>query len=315
MEIITTHISSDFDSFAGMIAAKKLYPHAEIILPNSINLNVRKFIAIHEDDLPDLKDFKDLNINLISKIIVIDTRIASRLGELKEIIENKKVELVIFDHHKKTKEDINYGDFFIKNYGATTTIIVEIIKKKKIKITPLEATLFLLGIFEDTGSFTFPNTSSKDFEIASFLKKQSANLFVISKFLNLSLTEDQHILLEKLITNLKKININEKEIIFSSAQTDNFIEGLSVLTRKLAQIEDVDIVFCWVKMKDKTYVVARSDDITIDISKILEAIGGGGHPQAASAVLKNISFSEIENKIISALYRNIKKPLCARNIM
>ena len=315
MEVISTHVSSDFDSFSGMIAAKKLFPDAEIIMPSSVNVNVRNFISIHEDNLPELKDIRDIDLKRISKIIIIDTRIASRLGSLKDIIDSRKADVVIFDHHRRNSEDITYGQFFIKDYGATTSIIVELIRKKKINITPLEATLFLLGIFEDTGSFTFPGTTYMDFNMASFLRKKGANLFVISKFLNLSLTGQQHYLLEKLISGVKKININDKEIIFSNAFTDFFVEGLSVLTRKLAQIEDINIVFCWVKMKDKIYVVARSDDVSVDVSRILEVVGGSGHPQAASAIIKNMSFPEIENKITVSLYRNIKKPLLARDIM
>jgi len=46
MEIIVTHLSADFDSFAGMVAAKKLFPEASIVLPTAINSNVRKFISL-----------------------------------------------------------------------------------------------------------------------------------------------------------------------------------------------------------------------------------------------------------------------------
>jgi tRNA nucleotidyltransferase (CCA-adding enzyme) len=315
MQVIATHVSSDFDSFAGMIAAKKIYPEAEILMPSSINSNVRRFIALHEDGLPALKDPGDIDLHSISRIIMVDTKIPSRLGVLKNIANSKKAQIMIFDHHRKSHEDIDYGDDFTRYFGATTTILVNIIKKRKIQITPLEATLFSLGIYEDTGSFTYPGTTDKDLEAASFLKKQGANSNVISRFLNLSLTAQQHSLLEKLITNLKKISIHEKELIISSAVTDGFVEGLSVLTRKLGQIEDVSVIFCWVKMKDKIYVVARSEEAGIDVSKILEVIGGGGHSQASSAVIKGMEFAEIEQKILTALDKNIKKPVLAKDIM
>ena len=227
----------------------------------------------------------------------------------------EKLQIIIFDHHQKSHEDIDYGDDFTRYYGATTTILVNIIKKRKIQITPLEATLFSLGIYEDTGSFTYPGTTDKDLEAASFLKKQGANSNVISRFLNLSLTAQQHSLLEKLIANIKKISIHEREVIISSAVTEEFVEGLSVLTRKLGQIEDVSVIFCWVKMKDKVYVAARSEDVQIDVSKILEVIGGGGHSQASSAVIKGMEFAEIEQKILIALDKNIKKPVLAKDIM
>jgi len=315
MEVISTHVSSDFDSFAGMIAAKKIFPDAEILLPSSINSNVRKFIALHEDELPPLKEPGEIDVKSIQRIIMIDTKIPARLGILKEMVDQHKAEVIIFDHHQKSSEDIDYGSDFSKNFGATTSIIVDIIKKRKINLTPLEATLFSLGIYEDTGSFTFPGTTFKDFEAAAFLKKQGANHLVITRFLNLSLTGEQHRLLEKLIANLKKITIYETDILFSNATSERFVEGLSVLTRKLGQVEDVDVVFCWVKMKEKIYLVGRSEDSKVDVSKVLEPIGGGGHPQAASAIIKDMQFEQIEKKIIDALRKNIKKPVLAKDIM
>ncbi len=315
MEIIITHISSDFDSFAGMVAAKKIYPQAQIILPTAINQNVRKFIALYEDELPLLKESRGIDFGKVRRMIAVDTKISSRLGSAKNVLKNKNIEILVYDHHYKSSEDMKSTHDYSMEVGAATTILVNIIKRKKIIISPIEATLFTLGIYEDTGSFTYPNTSSKDMEAAAYLLKRGSNLFIVSKFLSLSLTDDQHRLLEKLIMNCKKIKINEKEILLSQAKIDNYIEGLSVLTRKLSQIEDVSTAFCWVKMKEKIYVVSRSDDENINVSRILHIIGGGGHPQAASAVVKNLGFEEIENKIIYSLKKNIKKPILARDIM
>ncbi len=315
MEIIVTHVSSDFDSFAGMLAAKKLYPEAKIIIPTSINQNVRKFIALHEDSLPPFFEPGEIDLRRVKKVIIIDTKIPARLGQVRDIFRDSKPDVIIYDHHNKSSEDIDYGYDHSMFVGASTTILVECIKKQRISISPFEATLFSLGIYEDTGSFTYPNTTYRDLSAASFLKKKGANSSVISKFLNMALTDDQHLLLEKLISNIKKITINEKEIVLSKDRSDDFIEGLSVLTRKLAQVEDVDVAICWVKMKEKTYVVARSDDTEVNVAKVIAIVGGGGHPQAASAVISNMGLDLIEKKIIFSLKENIKKPLVAKDIM
>ncbi len=315
MEIIITHLSSDFDSFAGMVAAKKLYPQAQIILPTAINQNVRKFITLYEDELPPLADSKGIDYSKVNRVIVIDTKFASRLGPAREALNNKNIEIIVYDHHHQSSEDLKATQDYSAEVGATTTILVNDIKNKEIYISPLDATLFTLGIYEDTGSFTYPGTTSRDLEAASFLMKKESNLFVVLRFLNLSLSEDQHRLLEKLIMSYRKIKINETEVLLSSAEMPRFIEGLSVLTRKLSQIEDVSIVICWAKMKEKIYVVARSDNKDIDVSEILKVVGGGGHPQAASAVITDLSFEEIENKLISSLRKNIKEPILAKDVM
>lgn len=315
MEIIATHISSDFDAFAALVAAKKIYPEAKAILPTSINQNVRKFIALHEEELLTLHEISDIDLKKVNRIIIVDTRIASRIGQAAQVLSNPGVKVIIYDHHQKTGQDIR-GDFdYSQNIGSTTSILVEILKKKNIPITSLEATLLALGIYEDTGSFTYPSTTFQDMQAAAYLLEKGANIYVLNQFHNISLTEDQHYLLEVLIDNIEKIKIKEKEILLSWAKVDDYVEGLSVLTRKLSQIEDINTVICWAQMKGKVYIVGRSYDRSIDVSDILSFLGGGGHPQAASAVMEADQFGLIKDKIVGALSQQIKSPVRARDVM
>jgi len=315
MDIISTHVSSDFDAFAAMVAAKKIYPEAIIVLPTSLNQNVREFMVLHEEELPALREHNDLDLKKVKRLIMVDTKIASRLGPLSVVADKKDVEIVVIDHHQKTDADVSFSKDIQMDVGATTTIIMQQIISENISITPFEATLFALGIYEDTGSFTYPNTTSKDLKTAAFLLENGANLYILSRFLNLSLNREQHKLFEALIINSSIERIKGKDILFSWAVTDKYIEGLSVLTRKLAQVEDLRTVFCWAKMKEKTYIVARSDEKDVDVSKILESVGGGGHPQAASSVTKTLTFEDIRKKIIDSIKKNTKTPATAKDIM
>ncbi len=315
MEIISTHVSSDFDAFAAMVAAKKIYPEAIIVLPTSLNQNVREFMVLHEEELPAFHEQNEVDLEKVKRLIMVDTKIASRLGSLSSLADKKDIEIIVIDHHQATEQDVSFSKNQYMDVGATTTIIMQQIMGEKINVTPFEATLFALGIYEDTGSFTYPNTSYMDLETAAFLLNNHANLYILSRFLNLSLNKEQHKLFEKLILNSTRERIKAKNILFSYAVVDQYIEGLSVLTRKLAQVEDVRTVFCWTKMKDKTYIVARSDEKDVDVSKIMESVGGGGHPQAASSVSKILTFAEIREKIIEAIKKNIKKPIMAKDIM
>lgn len=49
MQIITTHKGTDFDAAASVPAAKILYPEAVVVLPKSLNPNVRAFLSTHKD--------------------------------------------------------------------------------------------------------------------------------------------------------------------------------------------------------------------------------------------------------------------------
>ena len=51
-ELIATHTNTDFDAFAAMVAARKLYPEAQISLGGAVNRNVREFPALYADAIP-----------------------------------------------------------------------------------------------------------------------------------------------------------------------------------------------------------------------------------------------------------------------
>ena len=49
-EVIATHGNTDFDAFAAMLAARRLYPGAVVAI-GSLNRNVRDFYRLHAEEL------------------------------------------------------------------------------------------------------------------------------------------------------------------------------------------------------------------------------------------------------------------------
>ncbi len=80
MEIIVTHSNLDFDALASLVAAQKLYPAAKMIITGSPGRNVRQFILLHED-IFDFGEWQDSYFEAVKRLIVVDTRLASRIGE------------------------------------------------------------------------------------------------------------------------------------------------------------------------------------------------------------------------------------------
>src|SRR5438105_13647401 len=71
-EVIATHANTDFDAFASMLAARKLYPNAVVALAGSLNRNVREFYRLHADEL-DLVEAARLEPQAIRRLIVVET--------------------------------------------------------------------------------------------------------------------------------------------------------------------------------------------------------------------------------------------------
>jgi len=314
LEVIVSHQSTDFDSLASMVAAKKIYKDALLVFTGAMERNVKKFISIY-GDLIEITPLKKIKIEDITKLIIVDTRIKRRLGTLGNVLKKRDLEIHIYDHHPATSDDIKGDLNAIEEVGATTTILLKKIKEMNLEISPIEATLFALGIYEDTGSLTFSTTTSDDINSVSYLFEKGIKLKVVANFMNIGLSLSQKKLLNQLLLSSKEIFCKGIRINIAKAEIKNYIEGLALLTHRLIEIENSDVFFTVVKMLDRAYIVGRSRTSSVDVDEILKELGGGGHFQAASAVVKDLTLNELEKELINILERKVKVEMVANDIM
>lgn len=314
MELIISHTSADFDSLAAMAAAKKIYPDARLAFSGSAEAPVREFLTMHGDWLEILSP-RDVRLEQVKLLIVVDTREVTRIGEFRELIERPGVEIHVYDHHPTSYRDIVGEKNVIKPVGSTTTILVELIQEKNLSITPHEATLFLTGIYVDTGSLSFPTTTAEDMKAAAWLLEQGANLKIVGDYLNHSLTSEQRELLNALILSAKYCDIQGHRILLAQARLDHYVDEMAVLVHRIIDLERVPAVFSIVCMGDRVYMVGRSTTPLINVAEILAEFGGGGHPTAASASLKEIDVGKIENQLRDVLAKKVHPALTAKDVM
>ncbi|MEW6695820.1 MAG: CBS domain-containing protein [Bacillota bacterium] len=315
MEIITTHVNTDLDGLASMVAAQKLYPGAELIFPGKLSRNVEEFLALHKDTLKNVRNIKDINIDKVKRLIMVDTKSPGRVSKLKELFGRPQVEVHIYDHHPRAEGDVCGKVEVVEPLGAATTLLIERIRAKGLEITPLEATIMMLGIYEDTGCLVFTNTTPRDIRAAAFLLEQGANLAVLADFLGRPLTQDQKALLKKLLVTAEHHQINGTKVLIARGNVDEFVGGLALLTHKLSEIERTDAVFAVVEMEDRVHLVGRCALQEVNCKDIMEQFGGGGHPAAASATIKGQTVDEVADRLLRLVQEMVRPPLTVRDIM
>lgn len=315
MEIITTHVNTDLDGLASMVAAQKLYPGAELIFPGKLSRNVEEFLALHKDTLKNIRQIKDINIEQVKRLIMVDTKSPGRVSKLKELFTQPRVEVHIYDHHPRAEGDVCGKVEVVEPVGAATTLLIERIRSKGLEITPLEATIMALGIYEDTGCLVFTNTTPRDIRAAAFLLEQGANLAVVADFLGRPLTQDQKSLLKKLLVTAEHHQINGTKVLIARGNVDEFVGGLALLTHKLSEIERTDAVFAVVEMEDRVHIVGRCALKEVNCKEIMNEFGGGGHPAAASATVKGKTVDELANHLLELIKAKVRPPLTAQDIM
>lgn len=324
MEIVVTHNNTDFDALASQFAVTKLYPGTKMVLNQPIVGSVREYLSLNRSSLAAIEP-KYLDVSQVTAIYVVDCQDIDRLPEPiskfinQELSKNSStVKITVFDHHRLEPDGLlKYAseDSIVAKVGSATAILVDKMRQQKLILNQFEATLLALGIHEDTGSLTFSGTSETDAKALAYLMSFGVDLNQISSLIKPKWSDEQSSLLNDLLSSCKVKDIHATKIVFAQSKSERYIDGVAQMARTLMDVQSADASFCFVHMKNRVHVVARSDANALDVGELMEMLGGGGHPGAASAVVKNGKISQIMDYIESLLPDRIKPQPIARTLM
>jgi tRNA nucleotidyltransferase (CCA-adding enzyme) len=313
--VIATHTNTDFDAFAAMLAARRLYPGAVVCLTGSLNRNVREFYRLHADELDFVVDASRLELDAIRRLVVVETVHPNRLGDLEPVARDPGVEKVVFDHHAGERPDwAPPENVVVSDDGALTTTLVGVLAEREIAVTPVEATAFALGIHEDTGSLTHATATQRDVQALDWCLRHGAEQELLARFLHTPLGEDERELLSTLLDSLEAHQAGGIEVLVASASASEYVEGISNLAHKLVDVTDAAGIAVLVEMDGRVFAVTRSRVPELDASALAAVLGGGGHAQAASAIYRG-SLAEARKLLVDGLPGAVREPTRARDVM
>jgi nanoRNase/pAp phosphatase (c-di-AMP/oligoRNAs hydrolase)/CBS domain-containing protein len=302
MQIATTHRNTDFDGLACMIAATVIYPGTVAVCPKNVNPNVHRFLSLHKTSI-DIILAAEVDLAAVTRMIVTDTNQWRRLDRLDQLRDRDDLEVLLWDHHMGIG-DINPFWQCVEKVGAAITLLLREIQRQALPITPLQATLFLLGLYEDTGQLTFSSTTPEDARAAAFLLEQGADLNIAVDFLNMAYGEVQKKVLFRLMRDAEQHEIKGKRVGIGVVHINKHVE-LAMVVQLYGKIVNADAVFViFVNEGNGFFVIGRSSAPEINVNTVLHRFGGGGHPGAGSATINDthITAGEIRQKIIAALH-------------
>lgn len=317
MQLITSHLNTDFDSLASMIAIQKLYPDAVICPPGAMSRKVRDFMAKQGATWASrLLKPKKIPLDEVTLMVVADTRSRSRIGPFVALTGRADVEVHVYDHHPPTPDDIPAQKFVYEPIGAATTMILEQLLLNRKEITPEEATLFAIGIYDDTGAFIYETTTERDIAAVSYLRELGADLSGVLAQVESGMSSEDKKLLDTLAENIREIYINGAKVCLTWAETEDYVQGLSVLVNMLKDYSDSHVTIAVVNNGGKKInIIARSVEGVLNVKEFLMPYGGSGHYQAGSATLTNRGAQELLDEIERRLHGAIAPMMKVSDIM
>ncbi|MCD4687615.1 MAG: CBS domain-containing protein [Anaerolineae bacterium] len=296
MKLILTHDNADFDALASLLAAHKLDSAAQPILPQRLNRNVAHFLTLYTSALPFIRREELQRGNRVTHATVVDTQSFSTARGMRP-----DTPIHFIDHHPLTRDLAAHQTFTGETVGACTTLLVEQFNARRITIKPLEATLLLLGIYEDTGSLLYGTTTPRDIRCAAYLLECGADLDVVREFLQHRLSPEQRALYDDLRENAETLTINGHTIVLAHAQVTHPVDEIATLAHKLRELYEPSAVFVLVQLNGDIQLVARGTTDAIDVSAIAMRFGGGGHGRAAAALIRQRQLPAVRERILALL--------------
>jgi bifunctional oligoribonuclease and PAP phosphatase NrnA len=302
---VAFHVSPDGDSLGSSLAlvhglrkmGKKVYilsreslPEDFRYLPGSCEINGENA------DVPD--DVKCL--------IVLDCGDLNRVNANIDY-EKRNFIFINIDHHISNSlfGDFNYVD---SNSSAVGEIVYQILMLLGVQIDKNIASCLYTSIITDTGSFKYSSTTSVTHSIAGDLINTGIDFSEIHRVLYENKKFERLKLYGLVLSNIELVHKNIcimylTKDMFLKANIEENTDTSDIISLGI-QIDSVEVVVLFKENNDGVKISLRSKNI-VDVRKVAECFGGGGHIRASGISLKSTSIENVKRDIINTIEKEL----------
>ena len=316
--LILCHQTADFDALGAAVGLTRLYTGAKLVLTGGAHPGVKSFLGLYRDEINVIEQ-RSVHPEAIKTLLVVDTQQRDRLGKTQTWLDLPQVKQVILYDHHPFAGDIPATVTHIDRVGATSTLIVEALISEGVSLTPIEATIMALGIHTDTGSLTFPETTSRDAKALTWLMEQEAKVDIVAEYVEPTLSSTLRQILSEALEKIQTETVQGYTLASVYLEGNTFAAGLSSVAERLMGMMEIDVLLFLHNYshhnEHRSSLIARSRLDRLDLNHLLTAYGGGGHKNAASANLKTAQPQATLRELLATIKTQLPHPLTARELM
>jgi len=302
--VLTTHVRPDPDALGSQLALAEALEgmgrRVQMVIsskfpPRYAFLDAEKRIERYE--APG-EAYKDAEV-----IVVLDTGTWNQVGDFGDFMKTSKAKKIVIDHHI-SQDDLGGVRLQDVTAEATGRLVFDAFKALGQPITKKAASCMFAALATDTGWFRHKNTSSATFELANKLTQAGADPNYLYDAIYEQNTVERVNLLGLVLERMKVVE--NGLIAYSEVRRDDYprtgatpqdTEDAVQFTRSIAGTE-VGLLF--LEQPDGDIKVSFRSRSKIDVAKIAEQFGGGGHRLASGATLAT-SIAEAQTRVLAAV--------------
>lgn len=284
--VLTSHMRPDCDAIgselAMLLALRALGKQVRIVNGDTVPPHIA-FIDPSNDVSVLGRDLQVADVKP-DVLMVLDTSAWGQLGPMADVVRNTAAKKVVIDHHL-SQDDMGATVFKDTTAEATGRLVLSAIDALGVSVTPEMAAPMFAAIATDTGWFRFNSVTALTYAAAGRLVHSGAKPSAIFSALYEQNTIARLYLQGRILSGAK--TEVDGRLIYSSATPRDLAETGAEATdtedvvNRLLGVAGVDIALLFLELGPEETKVSLRSRTGIDVRKIAEQFGGGGHAAAS----------------------------------
>ncbi len=301
---IMGHIDADFDAIGAAVGiyslSKQIKKEAKIIYEDKlVELKARGAFrqSFEKEEIDEMIiDANKAYEEITSEDLLILVDVSNVEITMHPKLCEKAERIAIIDHHRPAEKLMSQVFSYQESAASSTCeMVAEIVRysEQKIRITPEAATLMLTGILLDTNNYK-NKTGTRTYEASMILKEYGADNNVANDFLKEEFEEYQ------LKTKIQANSFTPYYgVVVCMAPEEDIVDKtyLAKVAQELLEVKGIKASFVLGYIKNEVVGISARSDGSINVQKIMESMGGGGHFSSAATQIQSSSLEEVQKEL------------------
>ena len=205
---------------------------------------------------------------------------------------------IVIDHHRRDQDFpenavITYIESGASSASELVTELIQFQNSKKNRLSRMQASVLMAGMMLDTKNFT-SRVTSRTFDVASYLRTRGSDSIAIQEIAATDFEEYREV--NELILQGHKLG---SDILIAQAK-DSMSYDTVVISKAadaMLGMSGIEASFVLAKNTQGFISISARSRSKINVQRIMEELGGGGHFNLAAAQIENMSLSEAGEKL------------------
>ena len=215
---------------------------------------------------------------------------------------------IVIDHHRRDQDFpdnavITYIESGASSASELVTELIQFQNSKKSRLSRIQASVLMGGIMLDTKNFT-SRVTSRTFDVASYLRTRGSDSIVIQE---LAATDfEEYRLVNELILQGQAV---QPSILVAQAKDTKEYDTvvISKAADTMLAMSGIEASFVIAKNRQGDISISARSRSKINVQRIMEELGGGGHFNLAAARLADMSLQEAGDKLKTVISNEIRE--------